>query len=750
MPEKDLSTKHVGMETLGSTGSCDSMESISSNHSALSGDSYDYLSAEERECLMFLEETIDSLDNDVDSGLSNDELESAQTIPSPPPVEPVKISPPHGDKETLPKSTKIEEKKGDRVSVDLNKIIPPRQGYHSFPRIIQPLKEDVSKYSAESVLTGPNLDQEKSLYGKPRSLTSVSQRDKEDSISDLLLLPPPEPFRDPQFVDKRRSVTDPTDAREARYERFFPKLSVTSGHKEAPPAVGYSNTKVTPPVFPKPLSSNPLIAHSQEALNASLEKNGDGQFKQGPPTAPKPRKLPPHIVIKPSTGGGVAQNLEPQQRPRTFSAHERNMDKSGESIHTKIPHSKEQEGARREALKKLGLLQEKESTNDNAASKLHVPTKTKEISVSQGLMSHGHKDTYGKSVNLNQQEKPNILGTSPVQSSALSAQIGHDNVAVKEDLGKRRLSGKSNSLEKADELGVSASINEGSPSSVRNNEISRNKFSVKMVPQVKVDDNVDGPAHLPKEVLRKNDGSFKNGKVNINISSSTLKSNIQEKANEGQQVPHISATTPELQAKPDKLSDKKIKEGSLENVHLMSTSPGKTFSFPRPKEISISSTSPKVVLREGKSKTPDKNRHSTHFEPSGEQVLRFPQSSVPGLRQINIKSNTLERSGIGLSSSIPNTDGQVQKGGNSFFKKPLFSGNFLRNSRPRPASLGTGKDFIGMEPPPTEAEVTEGRRHLFSRRSNPAAPVTTVKITPKGSADEHHKEALKKLGILKE
>ena len=38
-----------------------------------SDDSLEHLSAEEKACLMFLEETIDSLDTEEDSGLSNDE-----------------------------------------------------------------------------------------------------------------------------------------------------------------------------------------------------------------------------------------------------------------------------------------------------------------------------------------------------------------------------------------------------------------------------------------------------------------------------------------------------------------------------------------------------------------------------------------------------------------------------------------------------------------------------------------------------
>ncbi|XP_030637545.1 specifically androgen-regulated gene protein [Chanos chanos] len=53
-----------------SAGSCDSVISL---NSAFSDDSLGYLSAEERACLIFLEETIESLQADDDSGLSHDE-----------------------------------------------------------------------------------------------------------------------------------------------------------------------------------------------------------------------------------------------------------------------------------------------------------------------------------------------------------------------------------------------------------------------------------------------------------------------------------------------------------------------------------------------------------------------------------------------------------------------------------------------------------------------------------------------------
>ncbi|XP_034726268.1 specifically androgen-regulated gene protein [Etheostoma cragini] len=80
MPKSDTWPGGVGLETttgMDSAGSCDSV--VSAN-SAFSDDSLEHLSAEEKACLMFLEETIESLDTEEDSGLSNDEPDR---LPSP-------------------------------------------------------------------------------------------------------------------------------------------------------------------------------------------------------------------------------------------------------------------------------------------------------------------------------------------------------------------------------------------------------------------------------------------------------------------------------------------------------------------------------------------------------------------------------------------------------------------------------------------------------------------------------------------
>uniref|UniRef100_A0A3B4F489 Specifically androgen-regulated gene protein n=1 Tax=Pundamilia nyererei TaxID=303518 RepID=A0A3B4F489_9CICH len=75
MPISDTWPGDTGMETMNgmeSAGSCDSVVSV---NSGFSDDSLEHLSAEERACLMFLEETIESLDTEEDSGVSNDEPE---------------------------------------------------------------------------------------------------------------------------------------------------------------------------------------------------------------------------------------------------------------------------------------------------------------------------------------------------------------------------------------------------------------------------------------------------------------------------------------------------------------------------------------------------------------------------------------------------------------------------------------------------------------------------------------------------
>ncbi|XP_072281266.1 specifically androgen-regulated gene protein [Pyxicephalus adspersus] len=755
MPEKKLWARHVGMEALnsvGSTGSCDSIESISSNHSAFSGEGYDHLSAEERECLMFLEETIESLDNEDDSGLSNDELETIQKADTLPVSEPVKI--PAGNEKVSSKITAIPKlEEWANTAIGLN---PIPQGHHSFPRV-QVSKEENTRDLYDCNLSGPEKDQLNLWPEKPKRKSLLNQQQiGESSKSEFLILPPPEAFRDPQIIDKRHSVTDPTDAREVRFDSIVRKSAVIL-EQNAPAALKQSDQKLPPPVLPRVSSPNKFLTGEQETLNQVTEKPPENQFKQGPPTAPKPRTLPPHIVIK--TSRGEVPNLDPQKRPRTFSAHERSTDKPNESVITNVYNSKEQEKARHEALQKLGL--EKSYSQDNnsiSQSKTDLPAaievKRRSIIIKQQEEAESSRNipklvvpqkvvTNVKNEVLTRNrlsmkstvaEKSDEPSSGNFFSNQKEAFIKSDGPTTSDITVKTKHTEKTSIQEKAKEMTTPSladvHVVTDDSKNIRS-EIPRNSLQLNPVPQRKEKNVTDEPDLPLNQDISRNPVKLQTSTAPIQTITVPEKNPLP-----GKKIEHIQSSIA-----------KENKSASLENINIFSTSPRNRYSFSPPKEPLVTQHSPKFIRKDGNERPPiDKsNRHSTHFEPSDESCLRLPQGSVPGLRQINIKSNTLERSGVGLSSSLPS----IEKGGNSFFKKPLFSGNFLRNTRPRPASLGTGKDFANLESGTAGAERTE-KQSFFSKPSRQSAPVTSVKIAPKGSTDEHRRQALKKLGILKE
>ncbi|KAL7864115.1 hypothetical protein AOLI_G00155350 [Acnodon oligacanthus] len=81
MPASDTWPCNVAMEPLVSMNSAGSSDSMVSTNSGFSDDSMEHLSAEERACLMFLEETIESLQAEDDSGISNDEHDRLSRSP---------------------------------------------------------------------------------------------------------------------------------------------------------------------------------------------------------------------------------------------------------------------------------------------------------------------------------------------------------------------------------------------------------------------------------------------------------------------------------------------------------------------------------------------------------------------------------------------------------------------------------------------------------------------------------------------
>lgn len=114
------------------------------------------------------------------------------------------------------------------------------------------------------------------------------------------------------------------------------------------------------------------------------------------------------------------------------------------------------------------------------------------------------------------------------------------------------------------------------------------------------------------------------------------------------------------------------------------------------------------------------------------------------------KSSTLEPSSLGSSSSMA-----VQDGSN---KQSLSQ---LRNSRPRPASLGSGKEFSGTQGEGSQAGHASSRepdlrrsvpvpQHSGDSQKLPRSQGISVLICPRSENGDERREALRRLGLLRD
>ncbi|XP_054835175.1 specifically androgen-regulated gene protein [Eublepharis macularius] len=562
---------------VGSAGSCDSMISNDSSQSEMSDGGYEHLSVEEKECLMFLQETLDSLDHEADSGLSTDEAEIAE-LSRHPQTWPKRDNPKELDQESLGKHQKNEQCKkcvSDSVPVITS------SGYHSLPRnvvirqVSQPNEDSLTEARGfndddPKILPQSHLTSQRSL-----KLGTVDVPNDQPSLiktSDLesVVIPPPEPFQDqwrshstsgqesPPPLNKG-SCKDlekgiPYHSEVKRNIDIMESLAAAATQQQfSPEKAGptFGKQTVLKPQSPQPNKKITENAQDHYKKPTMEESALDSSFKQGPPTAPKPRKLPPNIILKTSKSNAVSLAVDSSHKIKVLSPSNGRPRAATGDFSTEKVHclQKEQDRARREALEKLGLPQDKEKDPDDQGTQNSSVSKSRE----------------------------------PPRTSS------RENV------------------------------------------------------------NVD----------------------NISVNK-----------------------------KPEQQHNQVGGKG----IHTM-------------------------------------------------------EINIPGVKQANFKSNTLERSGVGLSSYVSSgSEDQNIKNSSSLGKMSFLdkiSPSFLRNNRPRTASLGMGKDFTDLKEnrmQNAEVEKIEKRRSypLQSPAKLPRPPCVSVKITPKGAADEHRKEALKKLGLLKE
>ncbi|KAM6295203.1 specifically androgen-regulated gene protein [Aegotheles albertisi] len=499
MPRKELGLGMAGCNS----GSCDSMVSTASNHSQRSDNSYDYLSVEEKECLMFLEETIGSLDAEADSGVSTDETDytepSKQTWPK-------RDSVPRDLENGAPPPSVGQQRAAEQMNGKSISIFPslasaavPSPGYYSLPSSITGANTPKANGASDSKVTVHTVEdpvpvgKSSQEMAKEDRLDQASARSQVKSLESLIIQPP-DPFQD-DLVSHEWSRSNRSD-----------------GKRETA------------------METKTWTSWGQPEKSTLEEAPQDPDAKRGPPTAPKPRKLPPNIILKTSKTSPVPLATEPGQKvkvppPSSASSQPSSASDTAAAEKANLGHlnPKEREKAHQEALEKLGLSQNRKEPRTHLQPTMHSQSR----------------------------EMP----------------------------------------------------------------------------------------------------------------------------------------------------------------------------FPVPGEP--------------------------------EARCEAAERLVPGIRQMNFKSNTLERSGVGLGSYMASTKEQSVKTSSSLGKMSFIerlAPSFLRSSRPRGASLGTGKDFADLkEGGQVEQEKSSKRRsHPLPSFPRPSRSCVSVKITPKGATDENRREALKKLGLLKE
>ncbi|XP_014388047.1 PREDICTED: specifically androgen-regulated gene protein isoform X1 [Myotis brandtii] len=600
MPERELWPEGPGSEPVTRIGSWDSMTSTTSTRSG-STDSYDFLSAEEKECLLFLEETIGSLDTEADSGLSTEESEQ-DTTPQSPRALPLLQPAPQGHPEETVAQQIPEPRRATQSSFP---TLPEpqglgfRSGSYSLPRNIHISRNQNLRKSTpqtNSHLPGePNRrvipDPKEEQLGQSREPSQAPAGLQEDALDlDIALIPPPEAFRDaqPEQCGEDSLPTGPgekTPAPQLLTSLSPQKRKETSSEAMSQKANEKGSTGA--PGQPRPLPA--MSSQNARAADASVPPGRDPNAQVAPLTGPKPRKLPPNIVLKSSRS---SFHSDPQP---WLSRHPEAAPGDSGLVSSSL---QEQRKARKEALEKLGLPLD--------------------------------------------QEKPSPHLTKP-------------------------------------------------PSSIRLKGT-----------------GAQAPAPAPAPAL-------------------------------AQPAPQVSAgkalaPAPTRGPSPMKALAPALAQGST---------PGKVFipaQEPTPGKVPAAKSMPIPIPR----------------APGVSNPLTLQESSIPGLRQMNFKSNTLERSGVGLGSYLsaekdPSSKASTSLGKDSFLNK--LSPNVLRNSRPRPASLGTGKDFAGIQVSMLADHEQSSKRLSYQGQSRDKLPRPTcvsVKISPKGIPDEHRREALKKLGLWKE
>ncbi|CAL8383378.1 unnamed protein product [Boreogadus saida] len=321
------------LEPAGGMDGAGSWDSVVSVTSGCSDDSMDFLSAEERACLMFLEETLDSLDTEEDSGLSNDEPD--QPLPGNLQTKMAKLS----------ASMDHSRLKGARQqdSIHFMNIPEDHKPVHSF-LVPTPLLVASSSSTTHSLPDSKTPEFKKSSPARSQINASPGHPPPRHSPpraapSEINAVVIPPPVKPKSFSSRIGETPPPPPRGPLSYDALVHLRRSASAKKSPlrPPHVDHTLGGARPP-FSAANRNHKDLARAPPST-ASAREVLDGPRTGPPAVAPKPSKAPPSESPPPASDGTPS--------PTSPSA---------DSVAGK--RFPDPQKVRKEALRKLGLLKE--------------------------------------------------------------------------------------------------------------------------------------------------------------------------------------------------------------------------------------------------------------------------------------------------------------------------------------------------------------------------------------------------------
>ncbi|XP_068454383.1 specifically androgen-regulated gene protein-like [Clinocottus analis] len=294
MPKSDTWPGGVAMQSssnLDSAGSCDSVISVNSGYSQ---DSMEHLSPEERACLMYLEEMIEAMEVQEDSGLSNDE-------PDPPFQQGTGVN----DVSSLNSDASGNDQTSEPGSRGL--VIKEQAEHHALNQeppmnpMAQPKTSLTESADFKIHPSASELCVSKNEDGRLQIVPIASLcPDPSNEASEIDVIPPPSDFMDepslpphgPSFKYRspaaRLSNDKPgatVDLEQLRQRALAKRSSVNS-----------SVTQNSPDQLRK--LSLPVVSSDVLTRRPSEEPEELEEPRTPPHVAPKPKKLPANIILK--------------------------------------------------------------------------------------------------------------------------------------------------------------------------------------------------------------------------------------------------------------------------------------------------------------------------------------------------------------------------------------------------------------------------------------------------------------------